>query len=37
MKYVGLDLHARTSTLAVFDPHARGKKMTSVVPSRPVT
>lgn len=29
MKYVGLDLHERVSTLAVFDPYARGRKMTT--------
>jgi len=26
MKYVGLDLHARTSTMAIFDPDARTQK-----------
>ena len=29
MYYVGLDLHARTSTLAIFAPYAKGKKMTT--------
>ncbi len=29
MYYVGLDLHARTSTLAIFAPYAQGKKITT--------